>query len=526
MKSINKIKITPIGGIGQIGSNMTLFEVGDESVIIDSGMLFPNDRNFGVNYLIANFLEMDFSNLKGIFITHCHEDHIGAIYHLLKKVPDLKIYCEEFSKCIIKNKINHHGDTFHIINEFSDISFENFSMHSFRVNHSTANTLGFILKSNEDSIIYSSDFKVDLNPQYETPINFKRIKELTKESKRKIAMLDSTNILYKGKTPSETDLIPELEKTLSHPTRTIVTLFASNIYRLITMIKICHKKGKIPVLYGRSMHNYYKAAIDSEIISDKGDTKAFDIENIDTKRDNIVVFASGCQGDFRSTFTNIVKGQSNLIKITAGDLFVFSSSVIPGNMKNIQAIYNMITQKGGEIITSKDALIHCSGHAAQEDLKIFINEVKPTDVIPIHGESYFIKKHVEFIKDNFPEIKTQHIYNFSEVTLGKNIKVSNVEAEAPLIIGNNKMLLHRQTISERRKISEAGIVFIIINTKNNDIDLKSYGVQWDKSDIKSIKDLTKRLYIKRNIAEDIRIKVRREITDMIKSRPFVSINLN
>jgi ribonuclease J len=515
----NSFFVTPIGGVGQIGSNMTLVKSLKGSFLIDTGILFPREKGLGINHLIANFYAYDLSSVEHLFITHCHEDHLGAVKYLIKQLPNLKIYSERFTLEILKNKIQIAPERLITINHLYSTDVADFKVSSFRVNHSTAQTLGFVINHQNTALIYTSDFKVDLKAQFEEPIDFDRVNKLCCKSKKKVALLDSTNILRTGKTPTESELIPNLKKYLQIKRRTIITFFPSNIIRFIELIKMCHELKKVPVLYGRAMHSYYEAAINADLITGKRNQRAYDIDKIDVKDDNTVIFVSGCQGDFRSTLSAVARGQSAQLKIVPGDQVIFSASVIPGNQKQVGHLYNLFTELGAEVITNQDALIHCSGHASQEDLKIFVENVEPTDIIPIHGESYFLQKHLAFINESFPDAKSHLLANHQSVLIGEDIEVLEAQSIEPLIISNNGQELERSIISKRRKISESGLA--IVYSKNPGFDISYYGVQISNEHIEEVNKTLISALKKQKSSEEIRISIRKKILELTHLKVIV-----
>ncbi len=517
--SSSEIKVTPLGGLGQIGSNMCLFEGPNDSILIDSGLLFPREGNTGVRYLIPDFFHINKEKLKAVFISHCHEDHIGALGHLLEFKPGLKIYTEVFTSKVIQTKFSKSKLDIELINDLSDVKFQDFQVSSFRVNHSTANTLGFIIKNSQRSLVFSSDFKVNLNEYKENNFDFERINKVCKGTEV-TSFIDSTNILKKGKTIEETEVVKNLEPILKKSGRQFVTFFPSNIFRFLNIIKICNDNGKIPVLYGRSMHMYYNCALEANLVKGKG-YEVQDIENVNPQNKNMVFLVSGCQGNFKSTLHNIAQDQSPFFKPQKGDTFVYSASIVPGNDKQVFKLINQFVEMGVEVIMSDDKPIHCSGHPGQEDIKIYLDHVKPSSVIPIHGESYFLKKHKDFLEKNYPEIQSYTLFNHSSLLFGETIKVIPTEGEKPLLVTYNDRIIDHQFISERRRLGENGIFILAIG--KNKIDFKFLGLDIDLELQESIYSLASRFIQKKRNIEDLRIKVRKLIKDKLGHKPHVEV---
>lgn len=473
--------ILPIGGVEEIGSNMTLIRTPDEEIVIDCGMLFPYEECFDINYLIPDFSILDKSKLTSIIITHGHEDHIGGLAHFLKEFPEVKVYATKFTLHLIQRKLEEHKVSMDYVlyNPQSELSFKNVDVFPVHVNHSIPETCGLIIrdKKQEWGALYISDFKVDLESTHEEPIDLKRIKEKLSVCKNTAYFLDSTNILNDGKTTPESELRIDLESLMHRDEeRIFITLFASNVHRLSAIAKMAQKSGRKIVMMGRSLKTYMDSAFEtghSDILPD-------DIYQPDQAKGltgKMLIFLSGCQGDFLSALRRFSYGEDGTFKPKAGDLIVFSSKVIPGNEKKIYRIYNKLTEFGVNIITASDQLIHASGHPGKEDLQIVMNNFTPKFYFPIHGESYFLKKHYDFIKNTYPEISPHIIYNYQEVILGDGtIKIEKHEHKDPRLIHGKALEIEKTQISQRRKMATQGAVFISYHKTMNHIEVSTVGL--------------------------------------------------
>ena len=387
----------PLGGVEEIGSNMTLIRTADEDIIIDCGMLFPFEECFDINYLIPDFSTLDPSRIKNIIITHGHEDHIGALSHLIKQFPDITVFTTRFTLHLIQRKLEEHkvSFTYQLYEPHNELSFSGVDICPVHVNHSIPETNGLIIRSKDRKwgALYISDFKVDLKSQHEDPIDFKRIKEKLSECHQTAYFIDSTNILNDGKTTSENELQMDLEEILNRSEdRIFITLFASNVHRMNSIALKGLAAGRKLVIMGRSLKAYMESAIETghtQVTSDQ----LFQPDQIKGQSGKMLVFLSGCQGDFMSALRRFSHGEDGTFKPTEKDLVVFSSKVIPGNEKKISRIYNKLTEFGVSIITASDHLIHASGHPGKEDLHLLIKNFTPNFYFPIHGESFFLKKH-------------------------------------------------------------------------------------------------------------------------------------
>lgn len=474
----NGITIQPLGGVGEIGSNCTLFETASTKLFVDYGILFPYENFFNISYLAAEIDHLGPTDKNIIlFISHGHEDHIGAIFLFIEKFPQAKIYAPKFAELLIRKKLSERGipARIDVYDESLEIKVDNYTYTPVRVTHSIPDTYGLIVKenNNENSVLFISDFKFDLNPLYEPPFNYKKVKRIFEKSKFNVCLMDSTNILNPGRTVSESELVEDFVELLARENRIFVTLFSSNIHRIRTIKEAATKNNKKIVLIGRSIKHYVQCAQDmglldhNDIIADEKSLIKFDNKH--------VYVLTGCQGDYFGALRRAADNEVKNLNIEQGDLFVFSSKAIPGNEKQIYRIYNKLTEKGAEIITARDMNVHASGHPSQEDLIELYDKIKPDIVIPIHGESYFLKKHVEFCKSN--NINSRMFFNNSSLIInGSNIKQVDDEKIEPKIYHSNDMELDRSAISQRRKLALNGLCLISINKTNRALSLKINGL--------------------------------------------------
>ena len=462
------IQITPVGGVGQIGSNMTLFETEHDKVIIDAGILFPSEDFFDINYLIPDLSELIENPPSTLVITHGHEDHIGAIKHIIDCFPDITIWAPPFALELIRRKLDYFKISKKILSydTNSEIDFNSFTITPIHVNHSIPDTFGLLVNSkNKDySIFLVSDFKVDpINP-YEREFDFKKLEEKSRDSKLKILLADSTNILSNNlETPSEKLVQDSFFELFKEARGTIyLTCFSSNTQRIQSAILAANENGKRVLLYGRSMINYANVAVAMGLIEEG--SYYTDQASLPNKK-NLVVILSGCQGDFRGSFRRVAKGEDTYFKPTSDDVFIISSKAIPGNEKKISLLENDITEFGSKIISSRDKLIHVSGHPGRNDLLKVYNCFSPTHIAPIHGEGLFIKKHCEFINESYPQAQAIHLSNFDSLIVSKDLEVSTreVEALAPILIHGSGLEIEREKISKRRKLATTGLILLSIN---------------------------------------------------------------
>ncbi|MBL7665475.1 MAG: ribonuclease J [Bacteriovoracaceae bacterium] len=529
--------ILPLGGVGEIGSNLTVVRTPEQTIIIDAGILFPYEDHFDIDYLVVDVKILEKENVTDILFTHAHEDHIGAVAHILKKFPEIKIWASQFATSLIRHRLDEQGivTRINIFRENDVLSFKHLNIHPVHVTHSIPETFGFLIEDKKKNAcaLYISDFKFDLNPPYEKAFNFEKIAKHFAAAKQTYAFLDSTNILYQTKTPSESELIPDIEEVVkSHPGRLFVTLFSSNIHRMQSFINACKKYKKPFSFLGRSIENYMTNARETGVLQYHED----DLRHIDELKDksNILIFVSGCQGDHFSALKKLSTGEHPDFKLKTCDTVVFSSKVIPGNEKKIARIYNSIIAQGAEVITSKDKNIHASGHACQTDLIELINRIKPQHYIPIHGETLFLKRHAQFIQKKFPEIKTFELKNFGEIKIAENkTDIVQHEVNEPLIIHGEHLEIERSQISERRKMSCNGAVFVTFQKKNHELQITMYGLPLATNEKKiPLTDLISSKYngmwkksTDLELADNIKIEIRRYLNADLGYKPVTHVHV-
>ncbi len=526
--------ICPIGGLGQIGSNMMEVKSTASSFIIDCGILFPYEDTFNINYLIPNFEDLE--RPECIIITHGHEDHIGALGHLIEKFPGITIYAPPFARELIRRKFEFYPRklSFKLKTQVDEaIEIDHLKIDYIRVNHSIPDTFGIFITNlqTQTGLFYISDFKVDPKARLEKPFDFKKLEKLSKGLKKRVLMPDSTNITSSvAKTPSEEDLVPQIQKHIaSEHQRVFITTFSSNIHRIQNILERSKGSGRKCVLYGRSMKNYWETAYDAGIVDSLDDF--YDVSEVDSEKDKLTVIVSGCQGDFRSTFRRISMGQDSWFKPNKNDLFLLSSKSIPGNEKKIGLCLNELSREGVQIITASDDLIHASGHACKEDLSMVLDSYKPDIVIPIHGESFFLERHQRWLGSVAPKAKAFKILNYQEFDLESN-HIQYREEKAPILIQGQAMILDRDAIRERRKIAEAGYVLITIVHNKSKILAKQVltegitfqeGLPYEKFEKNIFQIIQKDFKPSKAGTEQVRVNSRRLFVDLLGIKPVVKV---
>ena len=478
------LKIKPVGGIGQIGSNMTLIQGKTDTILIDAGILFPYEDFFDIDYLIPDLSKIP--TPSHLVITHGHEDHIGAILHVVKQFPQIKVLATPFTATLIRKKLEYNGNPYPIVEYrvHDQLGFNDFTIDPIHVNHSIPETVGLLIKNHQETFgfFFASDFKIDPTTKFERPFDFEKLQRLSKNLVKKILLVDSTNILSsQTKTPSEMDLIPVFDELFKSTNgRIFITCFSSNIHRLMIFIELAKKYGRKIVPHGRSMISYLNSANEHGLILDFASTVKLP-EALGPNQENIIVLLSGCQGDFRGTFRRFCVGEDSTFKPRSEDLVILSSKAIPGNEKKISILTNKLSEIGTRVITAAEKFIHVSGHPGRDDLKQLYEKFSPTDIFPIHGETSFIRAHIEHVKNVFPNAVTHFVLNHDELHVEESLSLKLIQGEKhdPIIIHGKHIALEKERISERRKLACNGSVFISLRLSKNlkDVESSSYTFQ-------------------------------------------------
>ena len=536
MKS-NLLQVKPLGGVGQIGSNMTLIQHNKVKIIVDCGILFPYEDFYGINYLIP---DMDgLTDVTDLVITHGHEDHIGAISHFLESFPKVKIHAPLFAAKLIHRKLALLRKDKDILIYKSNSTFKigEIKVDPIKVNHSIPDTYGIHFGlMNKISLFLVSDFKIDHLTPYEQSFDFKKLNRVSKGFAKKVLLADSTNILSnETKTPSEIEIKASLEEIIiSQSQNVFVTTFSSNIHRIQTLVNIC-ADHKIPIIaIGRSMKSYIETAIETNHLTETRKIN-FELSPDISKSKRKLFILSGCQADFRSALRRIISGDDKYITPKFGDTLIMSSKAIPGNEKKIGVVLNMASEQGINLFTAHNAKVHVSGHPGKEDLRELYEKFQPNIAIPIHGETYFIKEHQRFIAKNFKAIESHALLNHSSLIFRQDlsIHIKQCDKKDPIIIHGKGIELPKTIISERRKLATLGQVFISITKKKN-IQLSIIGLpDLDGTLLQEIQNhcLTyvdilnqRKGHSKAYISEEIRICTRNLLAQKLGYKPVVTIH--
>ena len=395
------LKIIPLGGLHEIGKNITIFEYENEIILVDCGLSFPDDDMLGIDLVIpdVSYLEKNADKIKGLVITHGHEDHIGAVPYLLKKI-NIPIYATKLTAGLIRNKLEEHkllrSTKLHEVVQGQTISLgKNFKVEFIRSSHSIPDSVMLAITTPAGTVLHTGDFKVDYTPIDGKIMDFGRIAELGNQGVLAL-MSDSTNAERKGFTMSERSVGEVFDKLFLHCTkRIVVATFASNVHRVQQIVNAAVKYNRKIAVCGRSMINMIKTARELGYI-ECPDNLFIDIDMMGSYTDEqLVIITTGSQGEPMSALTRMAAGDHRKVKITPNDLVIISATPIPGNEKFVSKVIDDLMQIGAEVVYSSLEAVHVSGHACQEEQKLIMALAKPKYFIPVHGEYRQLIAHSE-----------------------------------------------------------------------------------------------------------------------------------
>ncbi len=462
------LKLIPLGGLGEIGLNMMVVEYDDVMFIIDAGLMFPEDYMLGVDIVIPamDYIRENREKIEGIILTHAHEDHIGALPYLLKEIR-IPVYGTPFTLEIVRNKLiefelNKYVDL-NLVNPGETLSIDPFEIEFIRVSHSTVDGVGLAIDTPEGMIVHTGDFRISHNAD---KMKNTDISSFARAGEKGVLALmsDSTNVEVKGYTMSEQEVARNLDKIITAADgRVIVALFSSNVFRIQQVIDIAIQNNRKVIFNGRSMEQIVAVAKKLGHIQCPPNT-ILDIKQINTIRDNeVAIITTGSQGEPMSALVRMASGTHKHIKIKKDDCVILSSKYIPGNEKAIANIINKLYRRGADVIYSKIAQIHASGHAHQEELKLMLNLTKPEYFIPIHGEYRHLVVHARLAeklgmsRDHVIVAEDGKVIAFDKD--GGRID-SQVHTGRILIDGKGIGDVGRSVLKERRELSEGGLVVV------------------------------------------------------------------
>ena len=476
IKKTNDTKIIILGGLGEVGKNMYCVMHNDEIIIIDAGISFPDQSLLGIDYILPDFtfLKQNQEKVKALFITHGHEDHIGAIPFLVQSLEIPAIYAPNQAKQLIALKLqdkNIRYDNLYVYDENTVVKLKNIQVEFFRTTHSIPDSHGILVKTPDGNIVTTGDFKFDFTPI--GPVADLHKMARIGEEGVDVLISDSTNALNEGISNSEAKVDNALNDIFDkHPTqRMIIATFASNIYRLKHIIETCYNHGRKVCVFGRSMENNIKISIEGGYINHP-DVLITPEEANNLKPGEVTILCTGSQGEPLAALSRIANGTHKQIKLRSDDVVVFSSSPIPGNAMYIGNTINQLYLQGVKVYTTQSLSdIHTSGHANMEELKLMIRLIKPKYLMPFHGDYRMLKSHANLgIDCGIPKENTFVLRNGDVLSLDNHVIVKDTPViSSDVYVDSNRLEeINSAVLRDRKIMASDGILVVIAN-----IDMKN-----------------------------------------------------
>ena len=544
-KTAKKLKIIPLGGVGEMGKNMTVIEYGSDIIIVDCGMSFPDEEMPGIDVVIPDmtYIEKNAANVRGILITHGHEDHIGAVPYALQKL-NVPVYATKLTIALIEQKLTEikvdHADL-NCVSPGDTIRLGCFSVEFIKTSHSIAGACALAINTPIGTLIHTGDFKVDYTPIDGEPIDIARLAYYG--SRGVLALMsDSTNVENEGHTPSERGIGKTFEHCFDKAKgRVIVATFASNIYRIQQIADVAISFGRVVCFQGRSMVKIAEIAkelgylqLPDESVVEVGQLKKY-------RDDQICVITTGSQGEPMSGLFRMANS-SHKVNVGKGDMVIISASSIPGNEKSVGRVINQLYQHGAKVIYERMADVHVSGHACKEELKLMLTLTKPKFFIPVHGEARHLYQHKELAEElGIPEedIFVTEIGDVVELTRNKGRIAGSVTAGSVMVDGSGVGDIGNVVLRDRKLLSEDGIftVVITLNKQTGALlaqpEILSRGFVYEKNSEELLKETRELVKAKAaqfeknhrsswsSIKNDIRNSIKNYLYERTKRRPMV-----
>ncbi len=525
----NKLKIIPLGGLGEIGKNITAIEYNKDIIVVDCGMAFPEDEMLGIDIVIPDvtYLIKNKDKVRGLFLTHGHEDHIGAIPYVLKKL-NIPVYATKLTIGLVGNKILEHkldDVSLNVVNPGENIKAGCFKVNFIGTNHSIPDSVGFAIETPVGTVIHTGDFKIDYTPINGDVIDLNAFAEYGRKGVL-VAMSDSTNVERPGYTQSERVVGSKFMDVFKNcKQRIIVATFASNIHRVQQIVNAAVAYDRKVAVSGRSMVNVIKVAQELGYL-DVPEGTFININDLKKYKDEeIALITTGSQGEPMSALTRMANSDHKKLEIKAGDMVIISANPIPGNEKTVARVINMLYQKGADVLYDALEEIHVSGHARQEELKLMLTLLKPKFFMPVHGEYRHLKHHAKLAmelgikEENIIIAETGDVIEFNS----KSAQINGTVTSGNILVdGLGVGDVGNIVLRDRKHLSENGLIIavITIDKSTGDIisgpDIVSRGFIYVRENIDLIDESKKVVNAALNKCKDSSIKDWSSIKNMIK----------
>lgn len=474
-KKTPRVKIIPLGGLDEVGKNLTVIECGDDIVVIDCGLTFPEDEMLGIDIVLPDitYLIKNKDKIRGIVLTHGHEDHIGALPYLLKKMT-VPVYGTRLTLGLLENKLKEHdlsNDCLKVVTTEDVVTLGMFKVEFVRTSHSIPDSVAIAVHTPEGTIVHTGDFRIDYTPIKGEPMDLCKLARIGKEGV--LALLaDSTNAERPGFTMSESTVGETFKEIFAEAKqRILVATFASNVHRIQQIIDASVNVGRKVVVSGRSMVNVVGVSRELGYL-DIPEGTLIDINEINNYSDDkLTIITTGSQGEPMSALSRIASSDHKKISLLPGDLVVFSASPIPGNEKTVTRVVNALLKKGANVIYESLAEVHVSGHACQEELKLIHSILKPKYFIPAHGEFKHLRKHAMLAESL--GMKKENIFIMEngqvlELSKSKGMITGTVPSGRVLVDGLGVGDVGNIVLRDRKHLSEDGLIVVVVTISRED----------------------------------------------------------